>query len=777
MNFRSLTITLAAAFLVLSSVVLLTSSGLNIYGNFQNQRQAIIEQQQFIANDAAGTVKDFIQSKLSLLSAAANLGNLSAGSLEKQKLVLDRLLGLEPAFRQLLLLDAQGKELLRVSRLSLLASDQLEQYRKDKLIFKDNSQDMYVGSVYIDEITSEPMVIMRIQVIDIFGDSKGSLMAEVNLKFMWDLVGSIKVGRQGLVYVVDRKGNLIAFNDISRVLKGENLSQLSAVRKFLGGQNKIVAQVFRGIHNSYVLSTFVSLGMPNWAVVVELPVLEGYSTVIESLKVSLLIIFLSFILAIVVGILLSKIITKPIIKLRDATKLISKGNLDVKIEVQSKDEIGELATSFNQMTRDLQNTTTSIDNLNHEVDARKRSEKLLQESKQQLLDIINFLPDATFVIDAQGMVIAWNKACEELTGVKAADMLGKGNYEYALPFYGERRPIIIDLTSKPLEGVASRYPSIIEHDGSNLTAESFVPRLFGGKGAYLSIKAHFLFDGSGKTIGGIETVRDITASKKAEAELKNAYEQLKFTQAQLVQSEKLEAVGRIASGVAHEVKNPLGIVLQSVNYLEDNFPAGQKNVPEVLLVMKENIKRADRIIRGLVDFSRMAEINIQPDDINTVLDNALVLVHHSVVKDAVQIVKELSEGLPKVLVDKGKIEQVFINILLNAIQAMSKGGKLIVRTYLAPLDRQGKNIGKRSMDFFNPQEKVVFVEIEDSGAGIPAENISKVFDPFFTTKEPGSGTGLGLSVCKNIVDLHKALIDIQSQVGKGTKVTVILKIA
>jgi signal transduction histidine kinase len=272
-------------------------------------------------------------------------------------------------------------------------------------------------------------------------------------------------------------------------------------------------------------------------------------------------------------------------------------------------------------------------------------------------------------------------------------------------------------------------------------------------------------------------LRDITARKRAEEELENAYEQLKFTQAQLVQSEKLEAVGRIASGVAHEVKNPLGIVLQSANYLESNLPQEQKNTAEVILVMKNNIMRADRIIRGLVDFSRMAELRIQPENINAILESSLNLIQHQARLDEIKTVKDLSAGLPEVLVDKGKIEQVFVNLFLNAIQAMPKGGKLIVRSYLGPLDRQGKNIGKRSTDYFMHQEQVMFVEVEDTGVGIPSENIPKVFDPFFTTKDPGSGTGLGLSVSKNIIDLHKALIDIQSQEGKGTKVTVILKTA
>ncbi len=147
----------------------------------------------------------------------------------------------------------------------------------------------------------------------------------------------------------------------------------------------------------------------------------------------------------------------------------------------------------------------------------KQTEEALKESQQQLADIINFLPDATFVIDREGKVISWNRAIEEMTGIKSEDILGKGNYEYALPFHGARRPILIDLVLQPQEELEARYESI-ERKESVLAGEAYMPALKGGA-AYLFGTASILRDSKGNIVGAIESIRDITERKRAEEEL------------------------------------------------------------------------------------------------------------------------------------------------------------------------------------------------------------------------------------------------------------------
>ncbi|MFA6358897.1 MAG: ATP-binding protein, partial [Candidatus Omnitrophota bacterium] len=140
------------------------------------------------------------------------------------------------------------------------------------------------------------------------------------------------------------------------------------------------------------------------------------------------------------------------------------------------------------------------------------------------------------------------------------------------------------------------------------------------------------------------------------------------------------------------------------------------------------------------------------------------------------VVKEIQEGLPRVLVDKDKLMQVFINLFVNAIYVMPEAGKLTIRSFVKQVEETENSVDEKSSDFFKAGEKVLIVEIEDTGTGISEENLKKIFDPFFTTKGPGKGTGLGLSVSQNIITLHKGRIEIKSQVGKGTRIIITLKI-
>jgi two-component system, sensor histidine kinase and response regulator len=385
-RFRSLTVTLAIYFLALSAGVLLIASSLDMYFSFLSQQNLVGAQQQLIAQDAANTVKAFIQRKFEILETANSIGDLAIASQEEQKLVLDKLLGLEPAFRQLILLNTQQQEIQRVGRLSKMALDQSIGQFESELFSKASEGKIYISPVYIDKITSEPLLIMAVPITDVFGNYKGILTAEVNLKFMWDLVGSIKVGKTGLAYVVDKHGSLIAFSDISRVLSGEKATYLPEVEEYVKGTESThqrKSDISKGIRGNRVLTNHVHLGSPDWAVVVELPVLEAYQPVIKALTRSISFMLICFVLATMLGIYLSKRITKPVIDLRNATKKISKGDLDTQIEIISNDEIGELAVSFNQMVEDLNRTTVSRDELAEEVLERKKVEMALIEAKKQ----------------------------------------------------------------------------------------------------------------------------------------------------------------------------------------------------------------------------------------------------------------------------------------------------------------------------------------------------------------------------------------------------------
>ncbi len=275
---------------------------------------------------------------------------------------------------------------------------------------------------------------------------------------------------------------------------------------------------------------------------------------------------------------------------------------------------------------------------------------------------------------------------------------------------------------------------------------------------------------------GIEVaMARVEVESKRASELKIAYDELKEIQDELLQSEKLSAIGQLASGVAHEVRNPLGIIMQGVAYLEQIISPEAKEPRETLSIVKESAQRADKIVISLLDFSRATKLELHPEHIAPIVENSLNLVKAEFKN--IKVVREIQEDLPKVLVDKNKLTQVFVNLFINAVHAMPEAGKLTIRSFVRQLEETRKDIGRRLDDYFEVGEKVVVVEIEDTGMGISEENLKRVFDPFFTTKGPGRGTGLGLSVTRNIIIMHKGLIEIESQVKKGTRVIITLRIS
>jgi len=259
-------------------------------------------------------------------------------------------------------------------------------------------------------------------------------------------------------------------------------------------------------------------------------------------------------------------------------------------------------------------------------------------------------------------------------------------------------------------------------------------------------------------------------------ELHRANEEAKSAQLQLVQAAKLESIGRLSAGVAHEVKNPLAVILFAIDYLSQSVESSDPNVAIALNDAREAVARADTVVRGLLDFSTATEPKPSIQDVNEVLQKALMLVRHALTKSHILVVEEFGNGLPPAMLDRNKIEQVFVNLIINAVDAMPKGGTLIVRTRLERLKEVGPNVGARKTDRFRVGMSVIVVEIEDTGTGIQETSRARVFDPFFTTKPPGKGTGLGLAVCKSIVALHGGTIDVANKEGGGgARATVVVR--
>lgn len=240
--------------------------------------------------------------------------------------------------------------------------------------------------------------------------------------------------------------------------------------------------------------------------------------------------------------------------------------------------------------------------------------------------------------------------------------------------------------------------------------------------------------------------------RRTSLHLRKSHTDLQLAQWKLIEAERLEAVGKLAAGVAHEVKNPLMTLLTGVHYLMKHVPTTDEGVKTLLEDMHDAVKRADAVIMGLLDFSAPRELVLAPADLNAVIQRSAGMVKHEVTRARVALDLTLGTDLPPLALDVFKLQQVLVNVLTNAAHATPPGGRITVRTYC--------------------RDGVTILEVDDTGSGIPEEALAKLFDPFFTTKPAGKGTGLGLAVTRQIVEMHGASIDIGNRPEGGARVTI-----
>lgn len=264
---------------------------------------------------------------------------------------------------------------------------------------------------------------------------------------------------------------------------------------------------------------------------------------------------------------------------------------------------------------------------------------------------------------------------------------------------------------------------------------------------------------------------------KTNRDLIQAHEELKAAQAQLIEAEKLQSVGRLAAGVAHEVRNPLAIMEMGLAFLAEQNTSEEEN--PILAEMREAVQRSNHVITSLMDISSPRELGMCEADLHQIVDRALSVLEGAIARNGITVKRQFASGLPTSRLDASKIEQVFVNIFSNAVQAMPQGGALVILTEVKPLGREdvGFVAGDRSGVRFHEGERAIVVDVSNTGESIAPENLGKVFDPFFSTKPTGQGMGLGLTVAKKLVELHSGTIRIGNGPHGGAIVTLIFKIS
>ncbi len=409
--------------------------------------------------------------------------------------------------------------------------------------------------------------------------------------------------------------------------------------------------------------------------------------------------------------------------------------------------------------KDSQGNITGAIECVRDITDRKIAEEELEASQKRLAEIIDFLPDDTFVIDTEGVIIAWNHSMEKTCGVSAADALGKKLIDLSCQIYKERRPLLANLVLNKDIDYMSRYKNI-RVEGDNLIGEGFA-ELSNGTSMYFLATAAPLRNPQGQIVAVIEAVRDITALKKAEEE--------RYTlQEKLAEAQRLESIGRLAGGVAHDFNNLLTSILGYAEMLHKALrplDADKRVMVEQILKAGET---ASSVTRQLLAFSRKQTLELKKINLNELIIN-FAKVLRRVIGEDIQLRTVLDSGIGMVKADQAQIEQILLNLVVNARDAMPVGGCLTIETANVELNEAYCSVHESLVP-----GSYVMLSVSDTGLGMDEETRAKIFEPFFTTKVGGKGTGLGLATVYGTVKQHNGHVVVFSEPGKGSTFRVYL---
>jgi PAS domain S-box-containing protein len=444
--------------------------------------------------------------------------------------------------------------------------------------------------------------------------------------------------------------------------------------------------------------------------------------------------------------LLSRSIVGPLHWLTAAAARITGGDYSQTVNLTQHDELGMLARAFNIMAAKVRESRLDLE--------QKVKQLTLSETRKGA--ILKTALDCVITIDHRGNIIEFNPAAEATFGYLREGAIGKSMAELLIP--GDLRQLHHEGFDKyQATGVGPILGNRIETravraDGTEFPVELAVTAVNGSE--------HTVFTGF---------VRDITARKQAEAELTDTNQRLEATlealqsktdelaemTQQLWQASKLATMGELAASVAHELNNPLATITLRTETLLAVVP--EKARPSLEIISAE-IDRMATLVQSLLEFSRRGHQQISTLDVRVEITNSIDFIGYYLRKRNIQVVKSFADPLPMIHADRQQLRQLFLNLMTNASDAMLNGGTLIVA--VRPREQNGSSS--------------VEIEFADTGEGISPENLAKIWEPFFTTKGEGKGTGLGMGICRRIVEGHAGTMNIRSEEGSGTTVTITL---
>ena len=756
-----------ALFVAVVCVALLTNGLFEIWFSYQENKQALTRIQREQAEAAAGKIGQFIKDIEGQIGWTTQLP-WTASALEQRRFDALRLLRQVPAITELAQLDASGKEQLRVSRLAMDAVGVGTDYSKDPKFTEAVAKKIYYGPVYFRR-ESEPY--MTLAMAGARRDA-GVSVAEVNLKFIWEVVSQIKVGNKGQAFVIDGRGRLIAHPDISLVLRNTDMFRLDYVKtaRDESGVSRQGVEIVNDILGREVLTAHAPIPPLRWLMFVELPIDEAYAPLYESIKRSAWLLAGGLALAFLAGLLLARKMIIPIQQLREGAAQIGAGNLEQRISIKTGDELEALADQFNDMAGRLEESYADLEN---KVEQRTAE---LGQSVGELRALGEVSQAVNSTLDLEQVLTTITQRAVQLsrTDAGAIYVFDEARQEFKLrATYGMSDEMIIALTDRHIgTGDAHIGPAATQRKPiqvADVTLEPAAPvneiNLREGYRALLIVpllrpdhivgalvvrrKAPGEFPQS--TIDLLETFADQSVVAIQNANLFHEIEE-KGKQLAIASQHK----SQFLANMSHELRTPLNAILGYTELILDSIYG---EVPEKAQAVLKRVESNGRHLLGLIndvlDLSKIEAgqlmLSLTDYSMKDVLYNVFSAVEPLANDKKLGFKVEAQPDMPKGHGDERRLTQVVLNLVGNAIK-FSDTGAVIIKA--------------------SATNGTFTVAVQDNGPGISKADQAKIFEEFqqadnSATKKKG-GTGLGLSISRRIVEMHGGRLWVESEVGQGS---------
>jgi signal transduction histidine kinase len=758
-------------FVAFVSAALIVSGVVGLNFTYDESKAARLNLQREKAEAAATRIQTYVQ-EIERQLGWMRLVPAAQADLGQRRLDYLKLLRQVPAITDVSMLDATGRERLRMSRLGMNVTGTDTDFSSDEKFISARGGKTYFGPVYFRKETEPYMTIS----VGGLNDAAGVTVAEVNLKFIWDVISQIKIGREGLAYLVDAQGHLIAHPDISRVLRKSDLSGLAQVKAASSeavSEDREHVMIARDANGQDALIAYANIPFLGWHVFVEQPLSEALGPLYASLQRTGLLLLAGLVLAVIASLFLARLMVRPIRAIQEGAARIAAGDLDQRIRIGTGDELEALANEFNRMAKQLRESYTSLE---RKVDERTRDLTESLEQQTATNETLKTISRSSF--DLKRVLQELVQSAAKLARADAVGLYlleSSGHYQLhavysenprLLRFIEKHGTIAANSGSTVGRALMSRQPVHIEDvttepgyrwkDIGVRTAMA-VPMIREGTpvGAIVALRV-LRNPFTQKQIDFVTTFADQAGIAVENVRLFNEI-QTKSRELELANRHKSEFL----ANVSHELRTPLNAIIgfsevlrermfgeindKQAEYLDDIHSSGKH-----LLSLINDILNLSKIEAGRMD------LDLSRFDMREALQSAVTLVRERATRQNVSLIVNVDPGVGEWVGDERKFKQIMLNLLSNAVKFTPEGGSVTIQT--------------RAVD------EAMEIGISDTGIGIAADHLGMIFEEFRQVGtdhvRKSEGTGLGLALTKRFIELHGGKITVESELGKGSTFTV-----